>query len=509
MPGKGKTPIKHYTGPRSKRHAEPDAGQLARILESSGIELSPAQIDLLWKYHQLLRRHNQELNLTRIHNFLNMAQKLYVDSILPGRIVELPSPLLDLGTGAGMPGIPLKIAFPHLEVLLAESRQNRVEFLEIALRELKLGKISVVGRGIGPSSEVPVNGVITRAVEVIPQTLERISGSLAKGGLAIFMKGPHCDEEVKEATTRLRGKFRLVEDHPYKIPNSPHERRLVVFERIDSPPWARKADFAEKDLMKIIESETNETFKGLKKLLSPRGIKKRLQALVSGPKQVCEILSRFPERCLGWISRGDRSPPPERAPAHLYWYQLAPPLFEALDQFGTSSPLLLVKIDEVPRWEVSDGLPQGCTLFVPFQDPENVGAVIRSAVAFGARAVLLAEAANPYHPKAIRASGGMVFGAKLLEGPSINDLPADLPIIPLSKEGENIADFRFPESFGLLPGLEGPGLPDRFRNKGISIPIRPEVESLNAVVATAIALYEWAERLSRKQGGRFDLQMDD
>lgn len=490
MPERGKPPVKH--------RAEPDSRQLARILESAGIALSPLQVGQLWKYHQLLRKHNQELNLTRIHNFVNMVQKLYLDSMLPGQIMELPSPLLDLGAGAGMPGIPLKIAFPHLEILLAESRRNRVEFLELALGDLNLGKTKVIGHGINPSFDTAVNGVITRAVEAIPETLDRISGCLAKGGFAIFMKGPHCDEEIETATRRFSGRYQLVNDHHYRIPDSPHERRLVVFQRNDSPPWAKKAELAGKDLMKTIESATNETYKGLKKLLSPRGIRKQLQALVSGPKQVAEILDNFPDRCLAWITRSDRNPPPDTAPSHLSWYSLAPPLFESLDIFGTSSPLLLVRIEEIRKWEISEGLQAGCTLFIPFQDPENVGAVIRSAVAFGvSRIILLAQAANPYHPKAIRASGGLVFRAELLEGPSINDLPDNLPIIPLSKEGEKISSFLFPSSFGLLPGIEGPGLPERLRNRGIAIPIHSEVESLNAVAATSIALFAWAE----SQGG--------
>jgi len=485
MPGRGKPP--------EKSRVEPDAGQLARIFTSSGISLSPVQTRQLWKYHQLLREHNQELNLTRLHNFLNMVHKLYVDSVLPGMIMELPSPLLDLGSGAGMPGIPLKIAFPNLDIRLAETRQNRVEFLNMALRELRLGKISVVGHGVNSSFDMPLNGVITRALEAIPQTLERISGCLARSGLAIFMKGPHCDDEIAEAVARFAGRFRLIKDHHYGIPNSPHERRLIVFERTDSPPWARKAEFAGRDMMRIIESETNETFKNLKKLLSPRGIKKQLRALVSGPKLVSEMLDQFPEKCVAWISRGDKSPPPDNAPSRLAWYQLTPSLFETLDLYGTASPLLLVEIEEIARWDPSGGLSEGCTLFVPFQDPENVGAVIRSAVAFGvSRVVLLSQAASPYHPKAIRASGGMVFRANLLEGPSIDDLPAGLPIIPLSKDGESVSDFRFPSTFGLLPGIEGPGLPDRLRKMGISIPIQQGVESLNAVVATAIALFAWA-----------------
>jgi 16S rRNA (guanine527-N7)-methyltransferase len=473
---------------------EPDAGQFSRILRASGISLSFAQTHLLWKYHQLLRQYNKELNLTRIHNFESMIRKLYIDSIMPGRIIDLPSPLMDLGSGAGMPGIPLKIANPKIEIILAESRRNRIEFIETVLGELALKKISILGRSVSASVETPVNGIITRAVETIRKTLERIAGALARGGLAIFMKGPGCGEEIEEALDRLGSRFRLVGDHHYRLPHSSDQRRLVVFERLDSPPWARKAELVKENLVRIIESENNETYRDLKKLLTPRGIRKQLQALVFGQKQVCETLAGLPEKCVAWISRGDQTPPPDGSPRHLMWYQLAPTLYETLDTFGTSYPIVLVRIEQIPKWTPSDGLPEGCTLFVPFQDPENVGAVIRTAVAFGAAGIiLLAEAANPYHPKSVRASGGVVFMANLLEGPPIKDLPEDLPVVPLSKEGKRISDFKFPAKFGLLPGIEGPGLPDRFRKAAVSIPISSRVESLNAGVATAIALFEWAK----------------
>ena len=246
--------------------------------------------------------------------------------------------------------------------------------------------------------------------------------------------------------------------------------------------------------MKTIESENNETFRELKKLLTPRGIRKRMQALVFGQKQVSETLSRIPGNCVAWISKDDRNPPPEDAPRHLMWYRLAPSLFETLDIFGTSRPIMLVKIEEIQKWSPSDGLPEGCTLFIPFQDPENVGAAIRSAVAFGVSGIiLLAEAANPFHPKSVRASGGTVFSARLLEGPSITELTGELPLVPLSREGKTISGFKFPASFGLLPGIEGPGLPEKFRNAAVSIPISPEVESLNGAAAAAIAMFKWAE----------------
>lgn len=487
--------------PPRKQGPEPDAAQLSKIFRASGVPLLPGQIRQLWEYHQLLRQYNQELNLTRVYNFEAMARKLYMDSILPCKIIDLPSPLLDLGSGAGMPGIPLKVVNPKIEIVLAESRGNRVEFLETVIRELHLKKISVVGHRVSASTELHVNGVITRAVETIRKTLERISGSLAKGGLAIFMKGPGCEAEIEDAVARLGRRFRLAGDHHYRIPDSPHERRLIVFERLDSPSWARQAEMAKEDLVRVIESDNNETFRNLRKLLEPRGIRKQLRALVFGQKQVSETLARLPERSIAWISRGDRNPPPDDAPPHLTWYQMAPPLFETLDIFGTSYPILLVRIEETPKWTPADGFPPGCTLLVPFQDPENVGAAIRSAVAFGvAGIVLLTESANPYHPKSVRASGGAVFTANLFEGPSIKDLPEELPIVPLSREGRKISGFRFPSKFGLLPGVEGPGLPDRFRKTAVSIPISTDVESLNAVAAIAVALFEWAENKDAGQG---------
>lgn len=466
---------------------------MASLLERSGISLSFAQLEQLWKYHQFLRQHNPELNLTRIHNFANMVLKLYVDSLLPGRMIELPSPLMDLGTGPGMPGIPLKIAHPHLEILLAESRQKRVAFLHAVSKHLGLEGLRVIGEGIGPEFEQPVKGVITRAVESIGLTLDRIRGCLELNGLAIFMKGPHCDSEVEEALRRLGRSYRLLEDKPYRIPNTPHDRRLVVFERTDESTSTRKAQAMKRHFLKKIESEHNEVFKDLRKLLTSRGIKKQEKALVSGSKQVLEILNDFPERIEAWISSGERTPPPADAPEHLSWYQLSSPLFQSLDIFGTNAPLLVVRVGNIPIWDPSEGLPEGCSLFIPFQDPENVGAVIRSAVAFGVnRVILLAESAHPYHPKAIRASGGAVLRARLLEGPALHELPEELPLVSLSVEGKDISGFHFPASFGLLPGIEGPGLPEQWRQSAVGIPIRPDVESLNAATATAIALYVWA-----------------
>ena len=477
----------------STRRGSPDMEQMDAVSRSCGIRLSPLQLRQLWAYHSLLRERNADLNLTRVHNFTNMVTKLYVDSMLPADLLELPSPLLDLGTGPGMPGIPLKIYRPALDLVLAETRGNRVEFLNRALEQLELKGIRVVGGRVTARFEEPVAGVITRAVETIEKTLERVAGCLARDGLVIFMKGPHCDEEIEQARDRFPDAYTLVIDRPYNIPHTRHARRLVVYRRLDEPLYRRRARAMEEHSVRTISSDQNPVFKDLKKMLTGRGIRKTGQALVSGEKLVADILAAHPRLCRAWVSDHDR--PPAEA-AHLQWYQLTPELLRELDIFGTRAPLLLIRLPDMPPWTPSEGFPPGVSVLIPFQDPENVGAAIRSAAAFGAvQAILLAESAHPFHPKALRASGGAVLSLPLRQGPALDAVPYELPILALSAEGSDIRTAAFPAAFGLLAGLEGPGLPEPWRRRAVRIPIRPEVESLNAAAATAVAMYEWKRRM--------------
>lgn len=129
-----------------------------------------------------------------------------------------------------------------------------------------------------------------------------------------------------------------------------------------------------------------------------------------------------------------------------------------------------------------------------------MGAVIRSAAAFGvARIVLLKEAAHPYHHASLRTAGSAVWRTRILEGPSISELKVTgVPLVTLSPQGKDLGAYRFPQSFGLVPGLEGPGLPHVLRRaECLSIPMSPGVESLNAALATGIALYAWREQEKR------------
>lgn len=206
---------------------------MRELLSRSKLELAPAALDKLWRFHQLLRERNEDRDLTRLIEFESVVIKHYVDSLYVGKLMKLPSPLVDVGTGAGFPGIPLKIGHPEIELILAEQRPRRVMFLNDAIRLLGLRNTKTFDhRVVSRSFTEPVRGVITRAVEPITKTLLRTSGATDQGSVVIFMKGPGVDEELREAKRDQKRDFKLIRDQPYSLPHTPHERRLVVFERI-------------------------------------------------------------------------------------------------------------------------------------------------------------------------------------------------------------------------------------------------------------------------------------
>jgi 16S rRNA (guanine(527)-N(7))-methyltransferase RsmG len=479
----------------------PGPQSLEALLKRCRISLDGRQLDLLWRYHQMLRRANAELNLTRIHNFENMVLKHYVDSLLVLDFIELPSSLMDMGSGPGLPGIPLKIARPDLPMILAEPRGARAGFLRDVCNELRIPAVEVYAHKVGRDYPGQVGGVITRAVASIAETLDRVAACLAPGGQMIFMKGPECDQEMAEAAETHAESFRLASDHSYSIPGTEHRRRLVVYERLEGEVSREHAGRSSRVIagatafagaVREITSDSNPTFQRCHDLLRGPGIRKHGEAILSGNRVCSEVLARFSERVLGWLTPTQGPPPPDES---MMWLRLSDPLFKELDVVGTRSPLLLVNVPAIPAWSDGEPWPSGCTLFVPFQDPENVGTVIRSAAAFGAaQVVLLREAAHPFHPRAGRAAGPALFQVPLRQGPSLGDLrAASIPLIALDTSGTELSEAPFPETFGLVVGVEGPGLPDRLRQgERRRIAIAPGVESLNAATAAAIALYVWA-----------------
>jgi len=470
------------------------------LFERAGVPVSDRDLDRFALFYRELEEKTKALDLTRLEGLEDIVIKHFIDSMLPGMLTKLPSPLLDIGTGAGFPGIPLAMLHEDVELVLAESRKKRVSFLLTMIDLLGLENARVYPHKVHPDFPLKVNGVITRALESAGETLSRCAPFLSEGGRVILMKGPAGADEIDEALSDMGRFFQLTEDIPYTIEGTDYQRRLIVFER-------NGTEYVEEDderkthrsgTIVDIKSPANDRYKLFLKLLDGRGVKKEGMTILSGKKAVDEAAREFPDLLCGWITRGSQDPP-EYGANEIPWYRLSGALFREIDVHGAGSPLALMTVPDIPQWtdEPKETWPVGLTLFVPFQDPANVGAVIRSAAAFGAvRVVLLAGCANPYHHKSVRAAGTALFRVPLLRGPDLEDLEVTgAPLYSLSAEGEGIQAAVLPRTLGLLAGREGPGLPRRFREKRVlSIPMVEGVESLNAAAAVTVALFEWHRR---------------
>ncbi len=206
----------------------PSIHYLDSLLKEQDILLTQRQLEQLWRYHKLLRENNRDHDLTRLIKFETIVTKHYVDCIKVTKLMELPSNIIDIGTGAGFPGIPLKIMCPEINITLAEHRPRRVDFLNKVISDLGLKGITTYPHKIIYNTKLDkLEGVITRALETIPETLKRIRNIVNNNAKIIFMKGPNCSEEIREAKM-ASPEFILAKDIHYKI-STVDKRRLVVF----------------------------------------------------------------------------------------------------------------------------------------------------------------------------------------------------------------------------------------------------------------------------------------
>lgn len=199
----------------------------------------------LTKFYQLLMANQAEQNFTRLLSLRDVAIKHFIDSLMVSRLTKLQFPLLDVGTGPGFPGIPLKIEFPEEKIILAEGVQKRVEFLKSVRDELDLKNLPIIGRNINFEFFYPVQGVITRAVEDARNTLGNVVNCLQTGGKVYLMKGPNCSPEIDMALETWGEYYTLEDDIHYELPQTPHKRRLLIFRKLKPHPLP---DFEELDL---------------------------------------------------------------------------------------------------------------------------------------------------------------------------------------------------------------------------------------------------------------------
>ena len=243
---------------------------------------------------------------------------------------------------------------------------------------------------------------------------------------------------------------------------------------------------------RLIESPQNPQFKLWESLLESRGLKKTGKFLLAGLKTVPEALAKHPQRFSTVLVTDPAQVERWALPVGVEVVQLAPALFRTLDASGTGFPLLVGTVPDMPLLDLSQP-PQGLELVCALGDPNNLGALLRSAAAFGAKRVVLLEgAAHPFHPKCLRAASNAQFELTLLRGGRWADVrEAAGPMVALDAGGEDLTAFNWPRDVRLVLGEEGQGVPDNLPVRRLSIPTTGAVESLNATVAASVALFSW------------------
>lgn len=205
--------------------------QLRSEIESGaralGLALPPAASERLAAYLALIARWNEVYNLTAVRDPAEMVRKHLLDAlaVLPHLVAER---LVDIGSGAGIPGIPLAIARPELEVTLLESNGKKARFLGTVQRELGLENVQVVqARAESWRPDAAPDAAIARAVASLNELGALARPWLPAGGRLYALKGPGIEAELEH----LPAGFELVAVHPLAVPGLAAERRLVVLRK--------------------------------------------------------------------------------------------------------------------------------------------------------------------------------------------------------------------------------------------------------------------------------------
>lgn len=217
---------------------------LEETLKQVGVELTDKQKNQFIRYYNLLVEKNKVINLTAITEWNDVVIKHFLDSIAINRVINIQEEysVLDMGTGAGFPGIPLKIVFPNLKITLLDSLNKRVLFLNEVIKELELKDIIAIhGRAEEFCKEDGIREnydlCVSRAVANLSTLSEYCLPYVKIGGFFIPYKSGEIQNEVtmaKKAVTTLGGKIENI--YEFKLPNTDIERSFVVIRKCLNTP---------------------------------------------------------------------------------------------------------------------------------------------------------------------------------------------------------------------------------------------------------------------------------
>lgn len=223
--------------------------ELKELLNDININIEDNTVEQFYLYMNLLLEWNEKINLTAITEPKEIILKHFVDCGTALKYLKEENKILDLGTGAGFPGIPLKLLNKELNITLVDSLNKRINFLNEVIDRLNLKNINTVhsrAEDLSRNKKYRENFdiILSRAVANMSVLLEYTLPFLKVGGKCIAMKGPNIEEELnnsKKALKVLGGEIEKIEN--IKLPNSDIERNIVIIKKIKETPkqYPRKA----------------------------------------------------------------------------------------------------------------------------------------------------------------------------------------------------------------------------------------------------------------------------
>ena len=228
--------------------------ELIEKAKKVNIEIDAKKEEQFYNYMKLLLEWNEKINLTAITEQNDIILKHFIDSITINKYIEQSNSIIDIGTGAGFPGIPLKIMNQNKKITLVDSLNKRINFLNEVCKEISLENIQCIhARAEELASDLEYREnyetVVSRAVARLNVLIEYMLPFVKKGGLCICMKGPNIDGELEDAKNAIKvlgGKIKSVES--FFLPDSDIERNVIIIEKVAETPkkYPRKAGLPSK-----------------------------------------------------------------------------------------------------------------------------------------------------------------------------------------------------------------------------------------------------------------------
>ncbi len=226
--------------------------------EKIDIKFTEEQLNQFYKYMNLLLEWNEKINLTAITDPNEVILKHFIDSLTINKYIKENSTLADVGTGAGFPGIPLKILRPDLKITLVDSLNKRINFLNEVINKLNLVNIEIVHSriedfGKDKKYRESFDFVTARAVANLAVLSEYLLPIAKVGGQCVCMKGSSVEEELsngKNAIKVLGGKIKIIDE--FVLPDSDMSRNVIIIDKIKNTPnkYPRKAGIPVKEPLK-------------------------------------------------------------------------------------------------------------------------------------------------------------------------------------------------------------------------------------------------------------------